>query len=280
MDIKQLEYFITVVEEGTITGAAKKLHISQPPLSAQMQILEEELGAKLFQRGARQIILTEPGRMLYKKALEMRDLSEQAKEEIRTWKKGQAGHLRLGLVSSSSCEELYQKLALFQKLYPEIQIKVYEGNTYELLEMLHREKIDAAVLRTPFSFYGLDTAFIHQDSMALLGFKDEKAVNLKDLKGHPLILYRRWEKLILDAFEEIEIKPHVYCVADDARTCVSWARAGLGVAMVPESALLETGLSYQVLEEGNLISELRLARKREGTSSMASELLFELFERK
>ena len=64
MDIKQLLYFVTVVDEGNISSAAKKLHISQPPLSTQIRLLEEELGSILFERGARKIQLTEAGRML------------------------------------------------------------------------------------------------------------------------------------------------------------------------------------------------------------------------
>ena len=65
MELKQLLYFVTVVEEGTISAAAKKLFISQPPLSAQMKLLEDELGCVLFQRGQRQIQLTEAGKKLY-----------------------------------------------------------------------------------------------------------------------------------------------------------------------------------------------------------------------
>ena len=57
MDLRQLRYFKTIIEEGTITGAARKLHISQPPLSSQMHLLEKELGTLLFERGARQVVL-------------------------------------------------------------------------------------------------------------------------------------------------------------------------------------------------------------------------------
>ncbi|MGN0954480.1 LysR family transcriptional regulator, partial [Dialister sp.] len=78
MDLRQLRYFKTVIEEGTITGAARKLHISQPPLSSQMHLLEKELGTSLFERGARQVIPTEAGSRLYRYAVEMLDLEEAA----------------------------------------------------------------------------------------------------------------------------------------------------------------------------------------------------------
>ena len=95
MDLRQLSYFATIVEEGTITGAARKLHISQPPLSHQMHLLEKELDAVLFIRGARQIKLTEPGITLYRYAMEMLELEQVAKmksppslpepEEVYDW---------------------------------------------------------------------------------------------------------------------------------------------------------------------------------------------------
>ena len=69
MNLKQMEYFVAIVNEGNISTAAKSLHISQPPLSAQMKLLEDELGVVLFERGSRSIFLTEAGKIFYEKAL-------------------------------------------------------------------------------------------------------------------------------------------------------------------------------------------------------------------
>lgn len=68
MDLKQLDYFTAIVDEGSISAAAKKLHISQPPLSTQMKSLERELGAVLFERGLRSITLTDAGKLMYQRA--------------------------------------------------------------------------------------------------------------------------------------------------------------------------------------------------------------------
>lgn len=150
MDLRQLRYFKTIIEEGTITGAARKLHISQPPLSSQMHLLEKELGTLLFERGARQVVPTEAGSRLYRYAVEMLDLETAAREEIGTLKTGHQGVLRLGLVSSGGHEKLYRLLRAYRKRYPHIQFKVYEGNSYELLEQLRKGKIDVSLLRSPF----------------------------------------------------------------------------------------------------------------------------------
>ena len=78
MDLKQLEYFTTIVNEGTISAAAKKLNLSQPPLSAQMKALEQEFGCVLFERGSRKIQLTEAGRILFRHAANLLELSNRA----------------------------------------------------------------------------------------------------------------------------------------------------------------------------------------------------------
>lgn len=124
MDIKQLKYFVAIIEGGTITGAAKLLHVSQPPLSNQMRFLENELGAELFRRGARHITLTEAGEVLYRYAVEILELEHVAKEEIGSMRAGQKGNLRLGLVSSCASNELYDELRLFHKDFPEVHVKL------------------------------------------------------------------------------------------------------------------------------------------------------------
>ena len=83
MELKQLAYFKAVADEGTISGAARKLNMSQPPLSSQMHFLEQELGCVLFERGSRKIRLTEAGRMFYERVCAMLDL---ARLPPRKWK--------------------------------------------------------------------------------------------------------------------------------------------------------------------------------------------------
>lgn len=277
MDLRQLRYFKTVIEEGTITGAARKLHISQPPLSSQMHLLEKELGTSLFERGARQVVPTEAGSRLYRYAVEMLDLEEAAREEISTLKTGHQGILRLGMVSSGGDGNFYKLLKIYKKQYPHIQIKVYEGNSYELLEQLRKGKLDASLLRSPFSLYGLDLVSLGETCMGA-GFLAEefpqcggKDICLKDLIHVPVILYRRWEKIILAECEKEKFRPDIYCVADDARTCRELAEAGLGAALAPLTVLTKSReLSLGRLKEEALKSSLYLAcRKGEGRAQSA-----------
>ena len=98
MDLKQLEYFVTVINEGTISSAARKLNLSQPPLSAQMKSLEQEIGSQLFFRGPRQIELTEAGRILYERSKDILDLSSRTLQELSDYREGKSGVLRIGIM--------------------------------------------------------------------------------------------------------------------------------------------------------------------------------------
>ena len=106
MDIRQLIYFATIVEEGSISAAAKKLHLSQPPLSYQLKLLEEELHLQLLQRGARGVQLTEAGKVLYKRAQGILELTERTQKELQAMAGGFAGTLHIGTVSSSGASGL------------------------------------------------------------------------------------------------------------------------------------------------------------------------------
>lgn len=285
MDLRQLRYFKAIIEEGTITGAARKLHISQPPLSSQMHLLEKELGSTLFERGARQIVPTEAGSRLYRYALEMLELESAAREEISNLKTGHQGILHLGMVSSGGHEKLYGLLREFKSRYPHIQVKVHEGNSYELLEQLRKGKLDVSLLRSPFSRYGLDLVPLEKTSMAVgLSGKAFPSFQpgsflLKDLTGLPLILYRRWEKIIMEECEKEKFQPDVYCVADDARTCREWAEAGLGAALVPLTVLEKSGeLMVGKLQEEALQSELYLARRKGEGQGGGPSLFFHMAE--
>lgn len=99
MDIRQMKYFKTIVEEGTISKAAKKLHMAQPPLSMQLKQLEEELSVILLKRGNKQVELTEAGNRFYKRCLQILDLTEITKNEL---KQSYQDVLRIGITSSNS----------------------------------------------------------------------------------------------------------------------------------------------------------------------------------
>lgn len=245
MELKQLSYFMTVVREGTISGAARKLHLSQPPLSMQMKLLEEELGCVLFERGSRKIRLTEAGRLLYKRAGTLLELSEMTRQELQDHRDGVTGAVRLGAVSSVGSSLLPEWAAAFHREYPSIRFEVFEGNTYQLLEQLHAGLVELAVVRTPFHEEKLECHPLCEEPMLAAGhavFWEDAGlyksgeIGLETLSGLPLILYRRWEALLEEVFEQDGLALCCFCRNDDARTTARWADMGLGVGILPASS--------------------------------------------
>ena len=152
MDIRQLLYFITVAEEGQITAAAKKLHMAQPPLSQQMKHLEDELGVALFKRGSRQTELTDAGKILFRRAQQIINLSDSTLREIKDFKEGVYGTLSIGMVSSSGSVILRPFMQQFHRQYCGVRFEVYDGNTFKIIDLLTKGLIEIGIVRTPFNY--------------------------------------------------------------------------------------------------------------------------------
>ncbi|MGI6199430.1 MAG: LysR family transcriptional regulator [Christensenellales bacterium] len=282
MDLKQLRYFVAIAEEGTISAAAKKLHISQPPLSHQLMQLETELGVQLITRGARRSSLTDAGRILYKRARQLISLADAAEREIVDFGNGLQGTLHLGTVSSSGAALLGRRLAAFRAKYPGVQFDIREGNTFELLEMLASEVIEVALVRTPFQSDPFECRFLAPEPMVAVGRAQDMetmppTIPLEALADKPLIIYRRFEQLFTQCFEQAGIEPCFLCKNDDARTTLLWADAGLGIALVPQSSVQlvpSDRLVRRVIDEARLVTRIcAICRKNAYRSPIAQGFL-------
>ena len=286
MDIKQLTYFITIAEEGTITQAANKLHMAQPPLSTQLKLLEDELGVKLVERGARKINLTDAGKILYKRAKHILEITTSTEKEIEEFRKGIQGTLRLGTISSSGAVLLSKRIIDFNKKYPNIKFEIHEGNTYELIEKLNSGIIEVGIVRTPFNSKNFQCLFLEDEPMVAVMSENYKfettreEILLEDLKDIPLIIYRRFEKILLGEFQNLGIEPDVFCINDDARTTILWARAGLAIGIVPKSAInfgLMDNIKYKEINNNTLRTQISAIWIKERYLSIAAKKFLEFF---
>lgn len=280
MDLKQLSYFTAIVDEGSISAAAKKLHISQPPLSHQMKSLENELGVVLFERGLRSITLTDAGKLLYTRAKTILDMASATKMEIDNLGRGLSGTLRIGMVSSSSLGHIARKLRDFREIYPEVTYQIYEGNTYQMLDALKTSQIDLALVRAPFPETGFVCYKYREEYFVAAGqagvLEDEDG--LVELAHKPLILYRRWEPFIREVFEKRGLAFRTACIADNAWTCIQMAKTGMGIAIVPESFAVEDGeIKVCHIGEEALKSQLMLVKREDRYISNITRIFFEKF---
>ena len=287
MDIKQLTYFIAIVEEGTITHAANRLHMAQPPLSTQLKLLEDELGTKLLERGARKIKLTDAGKILYQRAKHIIEITNSTTKEIEEFRKGILGTLRLGTISSSGTVLLSKRVIDFNKKYPNIKFEIHEGNTYELIEKINSGIIEVGIVRSPFNSQNLECIFLEFEPMVAVmsydyNFKiDSDEITLDDLKDMPLIIYRRFEKMLLAEFHNLGFEPNIFCINDDARTTILWASAGLGIGIIPQSAInfeLMDNIKYKVINNDTLRTQISAIWIKERYLSLAAKRFLEFFK--
>lgn len=277
MDIRQMKYFKTIVEEGTISKAAQVLHMAQPPLSIQLKQLEEELGITLLKRGNKQIELTDAGIRFYKRCLQILDLTEITKNEL---KESFQDVLRIGITSSNGGLIQQDNIKHFIEHYDHVQYRIYEGSTYEILDLLLSHNIDLGIVRTPFDTSKVNTFYLEKEPMIAIG-KKEYFINtkrkIKDFKDTPLIIHQRYLPLINDYCLNKLIQIQLKVTCDDSRTSLIWANSGIGVAICPMSSLAlpyDHSLVYTILEDKNLYTGIAfITRKNEEVSALLNEFI-------
>lgn len=244
MDIKQMEYFKTIVDTGSINQAAKLLHMTQPPLSMSMKKLEDELGTSLFIRGSKHVALTEAGAIFYQRVCRILELTSSTITEVS--KAGLHKTFSLGL-TPSTIPVVSETLAHFSDANPEVHFQIYDGSTFELQHLLDTNVIDAAFLRTPFASKDFKKIEIQTEPMVCAipkafmdkSIKNKKSISLEQLAKYPISTYRRYQNLLTDAFKGDGLEPDFFSICDDTRTSLLWAKNNKAVAVFPQSLSVE-----------------------------------------
>lgn len=149
MDLKSLRYFLAIADEGSISAAAESLNLSQPNISRQMTLLEKELGAKLFERGSRRIVLTEEGMLLRRRAVEILQLADTAVTEIGSSGKDVIGTVRIGCGETDAMRVVARAIRRFSETHPMVRFELHSGNAEDVSDLLERGLVDFGVLIEP-----------------------------------------------------------------------------------------------------------------------------------
>lgn len=197
MEIRVLKYFLAVAREGSITGAANSLHLTQPTLTRQLQELEKELKQKLFIRGKHKITLTPEGVILRKRAQEIIDMVEKTEAEFQSSNNSIAGDIYIGGGETESMHCIAEILKELQNDYPDIKFHIYSGNAEDVTEKLDKGLLDFGLLIQPVDMSKYDHfALPKKDIWGVVMRKDsplakKKYIKLQDLKGLPLLNSRQ-----------------------------------------------------------------------------------------
>ena len=193
MEIRVLKYFLAIAEVGTITGAAKILHLTQPTLTRQLKDLEKELGQQLFIRTNHNVSLTPEGVILRKRAQEIIDMVKKTENEIFTLKNSVSGEVFIGGGETHSLKLVTKIIKDVQKEYPNIRFNLFSGNAEDVKEKLENGLLDFGVLIQPTDISKYDYITLpSKDTWGLIMRKDcelseKEFITKNDLLKIPLI---------------------------------------------------------------------------------------------
>ena len=247
MELRTLQYFVTVAEELNITRAAEKLHMSQPPLSAQIKNLETELDTVLFIRGKRHLKLTESGQLLYRRAKDILSLAERTRAEVLSMGEGMRGTISIGLVEGMAPDIAAEWFAGFRKKHPNVRFRILDGSTDDLLEKLRSGIISLAVITSPCDHSLLHSFHVGEEKMAALMSRSHplalvtgRKVRVADLVGENLIVPSRNAVIetIYKWFREVNAEPRIVCEMDSYLDAAALAGRQVGISIYPRTAYI------------------------------------------
>lgn len=196
LEIRVLNYFLTVAREASVTRAASALHLSQPALSRQMKELEEELGKQLFLRVPRGVLLTEEGMVLRRRAEEILALVEKTEQELRRSTEEISGDVYIGAGETKCGHVLTRTMARVQAKYPDIRFHISSGDTIDVTEQLDKGLIDFGLIFDPIDHTRYQVFPVaKKDIWGVLMRRDsllaeKETITAEDLEKKPLILSR------------------------------------------------------------------------------------------
>lgn len=274
MEFRHLRYFLVLAEELHFGRAAKRLSISQPPLSLNIQQLEASVGARLFERDSRGVRLTAAGRAFQESATALLAQAESARLLAREIEAGAVGRLRVGFVGSMLYRGLPQRLREFQAQYPGIHVALTELNSQEQIDSLLHGELDAGFVHTSRVPDELAATLAHSEPFVCCmpehhPLTAQDAVALTDLRGEPFVLFSRkaspdYYSRIFDMCAAHGFYPRIRHEVRHWLSVVSLVSQGMGVAVVP-AAMARSGMAgaaFRPLADATVPSEVFCVWKR------------------
>lgn len=262
MELRHLRYFVALAEALNFGRAARRLAISQPPLSRQIRVLEDELGTPLFARTRRAVALTAAGSALLPDARRLLREADSLKESARHLATGETGIVALGFISVAAYNILPALVPEFRKRHPGLKLALQEGATDALLSALGQGEIDVGMVLPPVTDPRLAYRPLVNDRLMVAlpvrarGRFPDGPLSLAAIADEPFILFPRKAgpslyDLIVGSCRRAGFSPRIDQEAIQMQTIVSLVAAGMGVALVPASLrhLRRTGVEYRPLKD-------------------------------
>jgi DNA-binding transcriptional LysR family regulator len=283
MDVRRLKYFIATAEERSISRAAERLHITQPPLTRHIQSMEEELGVLLFNRTSWGVELTQAGLALLEHAHNISAHIELATEQIRRVAAGQAGRIDLGVFGSAMLDTVPRLLRVFSSTRPEVKVVLHNMPKERQINALQQGRILAAFDRYLPELPNIRVERVCREPIWVAVNRDNplaglQRIGLDDLRGEPLIDEQDPSISIAcrELFKLHDFEPQGVQKATDLVAATIMVSGGFGTALLPESTLnlrLPNVVYRPLIAEVDCMIDLHCAYRRDEESPLLEKLL-------
>ena len=281
MDLRRLTCFLAVADELNFSRAAQRLHMSQPPLSQQIRLLEQEMGAQLFERSRRAVTLTPAGLLLQEKARQIVELHQQAGELCRMAAHGLAGRLRIAFTASVPLFDAFSAMLRdFRTRYPEVELDLQHMTTGEQIAALTAGQIDIGFMRPSPAFripVPIREQTLWRDELMLAVPARQAAASLpvalsaladQPFVLHPTVLGGGLHEHILALCSEAGFVPRIAQPARETSTMLALVAAGLGLSIVPSvyERICPPGVVLQPLADAGRHSHIAMVSMQQAPS--------------
>jgi DNA-binding transcriptional LysR family regulator len=285
MELRHLRYFVAVAEERNFTRAAQRLNIAQPPLSRQIQQLEETLGVQLLERNSRPLKLTETGKFFYSHAAQL--LSQTAELESMTKRVGNIERsLSVGFVGSTLYGMLPKIIRRFRDENATVELSLHEMSTMDQIRALKDGHIDIGFGRIRHEDANIRRVILREEKM-IVAFPEghpisvaKPVVALRDLVNETLIIFPKaprpsFADQVLAAFHDRALKPRRIYEVRELQIALGLVAAGEGISIVPSSVygLKRDDVSYRALDDPTLVSPIIMSMRALDESRDIREML-------
>ena len=256
MEIRQLRAFVAIAESGTFTAGALRVHVTQAAISMQIRQLENEIGAKVFVRAPRHVILTEAGEQLLRRARHILREHDAALDEIAELAGAERGRLRIGSASAMVLsDQLPAILAELRAQHPAAEIGVTSGTSEALVDQILAGDVDIAFVSLPVDVRGIKTERLSEDQLVAIAsprhkLAKQRTISAYTLAGERLILGERGgntRRLIDQFFAQAGVTLHVAMELSRQQAIRRMVEADMGVGIVPLQSVIEE------VEKGKLV---------------------------
>lgn len=286
IEFRHLRYFVAVVEQRSFRGAALRLHVSQPPLTRQIQQLEEVLGVSLLVRKPRGVEPTDAGQVFYEEARNILMLTEQAASRAQLAGHGQLGRLDVGIFGSAVFGAIPRVIQEFRSRFPKVEIVLHNLDRAAQLKALRERRLTVGFNRFFDEEPDLSWEVIQTERMNVAlhhahPLAKHATLGLAQIGDQPLILYPRTPRPsfiehMLKLFHKKGVMPQLIHEVDDVVTAVALASSGFGISLVTDSAcnLHLPGIVYVPLRpEDRATFDLCMIHRRDDESALLQSFL-------